>query len=101
MQFGRILWISLLLSPLTVANFLTGQTPRNAPKADEPDEKNKADADEERDRLIAERFRRVLEGNPRRGTALDRLYGYHVERGTLEQLVGEYAARTRKDAKDG
>ncbi|HSQ54778.1 MAG TPA: tetratricopeptide repeat protein, partial [Gemmata sp.] len=58
-------------------------------------------AEEAKDKAIAERFRKVLEGNPRRGTALDRLYGYHVERGTLDKLIGEYTGRTKKDPKDG
>src|SRR5207244_13236707 len=31
----------------------------------------------------------------------DRLYGDHVEFGTLDKLIGEYAARTKSDAKDG
>ena len=87
MRHGRILWVLLLLGPLAAASLLTGQTPKTPPTAQEPDDKTKADAEEEKDRAIAERFRRVLEGNPRRGTALDRLYGYHVERGTLDQLV--------------
>src|SRR5262249_20332870 len=86
---------------LAVTSYLVGQPPKKTPAVEEPDEKNKADAEDEKDRLIAERFRRVLEGNPRRGTALDRLYGYHVERGTLDQLVGGYSDRTKKDPKDG
>ena len=45
-------------------------------------------ADEQREKQIAERFLGVLEKHPRRGTALDRLYGYHVERGTLDALIG-------------
>lgn len=65
------------------------------------DEKEKVDEEDAKDRALAERFRRVLETNPRRGTALDRIYGYHVERGTLDQLVGEYTARTKKDPNDG
>ena len=43
----------------------------------------------------------MLDANPRRGTALDRLYGHHVERGTLDKLVEEYVKRTKADAKDG
>ncbi len=101
-RFGRTL---LLLSLLTAAGFAVAQPPKQTGKppvsTDEPDDKNKLEAEEERDRLVAERFRRVLEGNPRRGTALDRLYGYHVERGTLDKLVGEYTERTKKDPKDG
>src|SRR5438552_7310190 len=57
--------------------------------------------EEQREKLVMERFLGVLETNPRRGTALDRLYGYHVERGTLDKLVGTYTARTKADAKDG
>ncbi|MGH7194700.1 MAG: tetratricopeptide repeat protein, partial [Candidatus Saccharimonadales bacterium] len=59
------------------------------------------DADETRDRQIIERFLTVLEKNPRRGTALDRIYGYHVERGTLAQLIETYRDRAANDAGDG
>src|SRR5436189_244347 len=58
-------------------------------------------AEEAREKAIADRFRTVLEANPKRGTALDRLYGYHVERGTLDQTVAGYADRTQKNAQDG
>src|SRR4051794_4016259 len=47
-----------------------------------------------------ERFLTLLEKNPRRGTALDRVYGYHVERGTLDGLIKTYQDRTAKDPKD-
>ena len=42
--------------------------------------------EDERERRAMERFLSLLEKNPRRGTALDRVYGYHVERGTLDEL---------------
>jgi len=35
----------------------------------------------------AERFLVVLERNPRRGTALDKVYGFHVENGSLDSFV--------------
>src|SRR5437879_6169656 len=92
------LWLALFFVLLGAAVSLVAQPPKSpnpATKTDEPDD------DEVKDRAIAERFRRVLEGNPRRGTALDRLYGYHVERGLLDQLVAEYTTRTKKDPKDG
>src|SRR5262245_60146595 len=60
-----------------------------------------AQAEEAKEKAIAERFRKVLETNPRRGTALDRLYGHHVEYGTLDKLIGEYAARTKSNGQDG
>jgi tetratricopeptide (TPR) repeat protein len=51
-------------------------------------------------RQIAERFLTVLEKNPRRGTALDRVYGHHIEWGTVDALVKRYEERTGKDPKD-
>ena len=57
--------------------------------------------DEARDRQVMERFLTVLERSPRRGTALDRVYGFHVERGTLDALVGSYRDRLAKDPADG
>lgn len=61
-----------------------------------------APADEElaRQQKVVERFFTVLEKNPRRGTALDKIYGFHVESGTLDQLVGRYQEKA-KEAKDG
>ena len=58
-------------------------------------------AEEEQQRKVVERFLSVLDKNPRRGTALDRVYGYHVERGSLEQLVEDYRKRIEKNSKDG
>jgi tetratricopeptide (TPR) repeat protein len=60
-----------------------------------------ANADEQREKLVMDRFLGVLEKNPRRGTALDRLYGYHVERGTLDKFVATFTDRTKKDPADG
>lgn len=47
------------------------------------------------------RFRQALEKNPRRDSALDRVYGYYAERGTLGELIESYRERTRKDPRDG
>ncbi len=38
---------------------------------------------------------------PRRGTALDRVYGYHVERGSLDAFIKSYQDRLAKNTKDG
>ena len=59
------------------------------------------EAEEDRDRQVMERFLSVLERTPRRGTALDRVYGYHVERGTLDALIQTYTDRAAKDPHDG
>jgi tetratricopeptide (TPR) repeat protein len=58
-------------------------------------------ADEDRDRQLADRLLETLEKNPRRGAVLDRVYGHHVERGTLDELLQRYRQRTAKDPKDG
>ena len=57
--------------------------------------------DDPAERKVMERFLSVLEKTPRRGTALDRVYGYHVEHGSLDSLVKRYEDRTRADASDG
>src|SRR4051794_29121700 len=66
-----------------------------------PQDRDEPNADEQREKLVMDRFQSVLEKNPRRGTALDRLYGYHVERGTLDKLVQQFTDRTKKDPADG
>lgn len=58
-------------------------------------------ADDDRERQVMERFLGILESAPRRGTALDRVYGHHVERGTLDSLVKTYQERTANDPTDG
>ncbi len=60
-----------------------------------------ADDAEDRDRPAMERFLAVLEKSPRRGTALDRVYGFHVERGTLDPLVQGYRDRLAREPADG
>jgi tetratricopeptide (TPR) repeat protein len=57
--------------------------------------------DTDRERQVVQRFLTLLEQNPKKGTALDRIYGYHVERGTLDTFLEVYHDRIRKDPKDG
>ena len=58
-------------------------------------------AEEARERRSMERFLSLLERNPRRGTALDRVYGYHVERGSLDDFIKSYRDRLDKKPNDG
>jgi tetratricopeptide (TPR) repeat protein len=46
--------------------------------------------DEAKERAIVDRFVSVLEKNPRRGTAFDKVYGHHLERGSLGDLIQHY-----------
>ena len=50
---------------------------------------------------IAERFALVLEKSPRRGTALERVYGHHVEYGTLDEYLSKLRERVEKTPTDG
>src|SRR5262245_34710867 len=68
---------------------------------DPPGSDAAADAEERKQKQAAERFLAVLEKNPRRGTALDKLYGYHVEAGTLESFVKAFRDRAHESPTDG
>lgn len=57
--------------------------------------------DELRQIQLAERFLSILEKNPRRGTAMDRVYGHHIEFGTLEKFVEELKENTSQSPDDG
>jgi len=59
------------------------------------------DAEETREREIAERFFAMLERNPRRGTALDKVYAFHVEHGSIEAFVGQLRDRVARAPDDG
>jgi tetratricopeptide (TPR) repeat protein len=61
------------------------------------------DPEEAKEKSVADRFVTVLEKNPRRGTALDKVYGFHVERGTLDGLIKNYRdkSQTAKGADAG
>src|SRR5689334_16906388 len=86
-RFG---WWMLVL-PLIVA-------PARPARAQPP---NPIAAEQARQRRATGRFRSLLEKNPRRGTTLDRVYGYRVERGSLDELIKSYRDRLTRDSKDG
>jgi tetratricopeptide (TPR) repeat protein len=100
MRHGRF-WSGLALAVFFGWALSSAQPPAKSPAPPTPDKDEEPSPEEQKEKLIAERFRKVLEGNPRRGTALDRLYGYHVERGTLDKLIKEYQDRTTGNPKDG
>src|SRR5262249_14493439 len=85
------------------ARMLASAVPAHAQKpASAPDvTAAPADAEERRERVTMERFLALLEKSPRRGTALDRVYGYHVERGTLDAFIKGYDDRVARAPGDG
>src|SRR5690348_4604827 len=94
---SALLALGLVVSGLATTQVQAQQRrPRTSPAAEAS-----PSAEDERDRKVMERFLDLLEKNPRRGTALDRVYGYHVERGTLDAFLKTYQDRTAKDPRDG
>jgi tetratricopeptide (TPR) repeat protein len=67
-------------------------------RAAEPEELSDEEA---RQVQIAERFLDILMKNPRRGTALDRVYGHHVEFGTLDAFLEKLDQRLQDNTQDG
>src|SRR5947208_16391220 len=59
------------------------------------------DEDAARRQQIIARFLTVLERNPRRGTALDKIYGFHIENGSLEEYVKQLRERVAAKPNDG
>ena len=57
--------------------------------------------EEQKQREAVARFVTVLEKNPRRGTALDRVYGHHVEFGTLDSFAAQLKDRASASASGG
>jgi len=96
-----------MLALIGGASWLAAAPPlvaQQAPPAQDPPSaaaEEAADPEVARQQQIVERFVTVLERNPRRGTALDRIYGHHIENGTLDDLVKRFTDRTEKDPKDG
>jgi tetratricopeptide (TPR) repeat protein len=60
-----------------------------------------AAAEDAREERAMQRFLAILEKNPRRGTALDRVYAFHVERGSLDAFIKSFQDRTAKNPGDG
>ena len=58
-------------------------------------------AEEAKSVKIADRFFSILEKSPRRGTALERVYGHHVEFGTLDDFLQGLRDRTKNAVEDG
>lgn len=59
------------------------------------------DAEAAKQAAIAQRFATILEKNPRRGTAFDRVYGFHVEFGSLDKYVAELRERAGEEGNKG
>jgi tetratricopeptide (TPR) repeat protein len=88
-------WKTLLLA--TFLGIASSVLAAEIPQAQDTSEA----AEEARERQVMQRFLMVLEKAPRRGTALDRVYGYHVERGSLDAFIKTYRDKVLADSNDG
>jgi predicted Zn-dependent protease len=96
---ARLLLFATIFSLLVSGSLVLAQDARRSPATKAgPDPISPEDQREQR---AMERFLTLLERNPRRGTALDRVYGYHVERGSLDAFVKRLQERVARDPKDG
>ena len=57
--------------------------------------------EEKREQIAAERFLDLLLKRPSTGTALDRVFGFHVARGDLAEKLADLEARADQAGKDG
>ena|GEM_PF-4791551 len=55
---------------------------------------------ESQEKIAVERFWSILEKNPRRGTSLDRVYGYYVDTGQMDSLIERCQKLTEKSPED-
>ncbi|MEQ1903327.1 MAG: tetratricopeptide repeat protein [Pirellulaceae bacterium] len=89
-SWSDIIVCSMLLVPLVLvpaASFASIQESTTTQQELTPET-----AEEKSERVAAERFLDLLKKRPRLGTALDKVYGYHVGRGTLEAFVTKLEA---------
>lgn len=86
------------LVPLCACGYIFIESPMVAAEGNQAKELS---AERRREQQIAERFLSILQKNPRRGTALDRVYGYHVENGSLDDYVKSLQSKTQKQPDDG
>lgn len=68
----------LALPSIVLAVFVLAAGPAPSQDSELPD----------RERVMAEKFLEVLKRRPRPGTALDRVYGFHVQNGSLDDFIG-------------
>lgn len=60
-----------------------------------------ATEDEAREQKVNDRYLQLLKRSPRKGTSLDRIYGFHVDRGTLDAYLKSLADEVAAGDPDG
>ena len=100
----QVAFVASLVALTCAASHLHAQTSSVAPlvlsQVAWQDTDGEDDALLKRQQMIADRFLQIIERNPRPGTALDRVYGFYVENGRLNDLLDRYRQRTEEDRSD-
>ena len=89
--------VSLWLLLATGATFFFLSTASHGQNASTPPPPTQETAEEKKERIAAERFLQLLKRRPRLGTALDRIYGYHVGRGSLDDFSQSLASEASEN----
>jgi predicted Zn-dependent protease len=105
---GLLFWCGAMFTPGLSRGQGATQGKETPPKADAPKAVNQEsslppeaeDPEVAKQKLIVDRFVTVLERNPRRGTAFDKIYGFHIENGSVESLAQQFRERAAKTEAD-
>ncbi len=102
-RLTRPLWYWVIIAALggTLGRPAPAQAQAPGAQAPGPGPADPAAAEEAREQHAMERFLSILEKSPRRGTPLDRVYGYHVERGSIDAFIKSARDRLAKNPTDG
>ena len=102
-RWAGCVWAGLLV--LLVRSLAAQEAPTakadRAKAAEKAARDETASDDEAREAAVVARFVAVLEKNPRRGTALDKVYAFQVERGSLDQFLQSFRARAARATEPG
>lgn len=60
-----------------------------------------SDPEARRAEVVAQRFLSIVENNPQRGTALEKVFSHHLQLGTLDTFIGDLEKRANEDPSDG
>lgn len=87
-------FLCVFLAPSLAHSFLIAS---NTSAQEKSEGKTEESDEDKRERISAERFLDLLKKKPRLGTALDKVYGYHVSRGSLDSLTADIESQAEKD----
>lgn len=95
LSFKLLLSFPLLIALASISR--AQLTPPSMPEAASNAARDDATEEDEQERLVAERFQELLIKRPRPGTALDKVYEFHVQRGSLNKYCDDLRSDAEKN----